>query len=138
MKKSSTPSRQRWPNEKRTPTALSTKYWPGPDWERIIEARGPGISRVGGWIRVARWRSDVRRDTQSNVGKENSRGRTQSRSAGDELPVGARGRKKNSGGDRHRRENVREVARHLWCGRALLERPAGGLRRPPPGKLTQY
>src|SRR5271156_4824830 len=107
------------------------KSWRGPDLERLVEARGPGISRVGGWICVARWRSDVRRDTQSNVGKENSLRRAQSHSAGDELPAGARGRKANSGGNRYRRENVRQAAQYLRRGRPFRERPAEGLRPAP-------
>src|SRR5271154_5245036 len=107
------------------------KSWRGPGLERIVEARGPGISRAGGRICLARWRSDVRRDTQSNVGKENSLRRAQSHSAGDELPGGGRGRETKSGGNRHRRENVRKAARYLRRGRPFRERSAEGLRPAP-------
>src|SRR5580704_8908180 len=97
------------------------KSWRGPDLERLVETRGTGISRFGGWVRGARWRSDVRRNPQNNVGEANSCGWTQSYPTGHELPAGACRREKNSGGDGHRRENVREVARHLRRGGTFLE-----------------
>src|SRR5580704_14900712 len=97
------------------------KSWPGPDLERLVETRGTGISRFGGWIRVAGRRCDVRCDPQNNVGAANSCGWPQPHSAGDELPAGACRREENSSGNRDRRENVRENARYLRRGGAFLE-----------------
>src|SRR5580658_8564813 len=102
------------------------KSWRGPDLERLVETRGTGISRFGGWIRVAGRRGDVRRNPQNNVGEANSCGWPQPHSAGDELPARACRREENSGGDRDRRKNVREAARYLRRGRALPKRSAQG------------
>src|SRR5580700_459713 len=98
------------------------RSWRARDSGRKVETGEPGIPHLARWACLLRWRRDVWRNTEGDVGKENSPGCAEPDSVGHELPADPCGREEYPGGNGRRRKDESETARHLRARRAFSER----------------